>query len=344
MPRHPAVIVHSLHSDWGALSPLLTQISGRPGLKNAQLRKILAAGFDVVHWHNLSLVGGPGALECAHAVRLCTLHDYWLICPTHILFKFNREACTKRSCVRCSLAHKRPPQTWRSTRWFREALTHVDRFLAPSEFVRQQFRRSPLALETTVLPHFIPPLASKSGPSVPRKSYYLYVGRLERAKGLQTVIPLFRNSGRTLYIVGAGNFERELRAQAAGAPNIVFLGRVPHAELDGLYAAARATIVPSICFETFGLIALEALQHATPVVASNYGALPEVLANNPGGFVYRDITELSAILDQLDSDPATFEKAGQTGRSEIQRYSVEIHLDRYFAIIREIRERQNKVQ
>jgi glycosyltransferase involved in cell wall biosynthesis len=335
MPLHPAIIVHTLRSPWGALSPLLTYMTGGPGLKSPQLRKILSAGFDVVHWHNVSLVGGPGALSYGRGVRLCTLHDYWFICPTHILFKFNREACTERACLRCTLAHARPPQPWRAGGSMRAAIRHIDRFLAPSEFVRQQFRNSPLGIDATVLPHFIP--ASAEGTSPERREHYLYVGRLEKAKGLQTIIPLFRDTRRPLVIAGAGDFEAGLRSLAQGAGHIRFLGRVPHAELAQLYAAARATIVPSICFETFGLIALESLQRGTPAIVSAYGALPEVVAGNPGGFVYHDLRELESILDRFDSDPLAARRAGEEGRSALERYSVEAHLKRYFQIIEEAR-------
>src|SRR5207248_2438215 len=105
-------------------------------------------------------------------------------------------------------------------------------------------------------------------PAQARNGHYLYVGRLERAKGLQTILPLFRETGRPLRIAGAGNYENELRKMAGGAANIKFLGRVPHRELRKLYAGARASIVPSICFETFGLIALESLEQGTPVITS----------------------------------------------------------------------------
>lgn len=333
MPVHPAVAVHTLRSPWRALSPTLTQLTGGPGLKSSALRDILSRDFDVVHWHNLSLIGGPGALKYGRGVRLCTLHDYWFICPTHILFRFGREACTERSCFRCTLAHARPPQFWRSGPWLRQNLCFVDRFLAPSEFVRRQFHDSPLAIEAEVLPHFLAPVAAEAEVEAEQRRYYVYVGRLEPAKGLQTVIPLFRETGRHLLIAGAGNYESALRKLADGSPQIRFLGRVPHHELGPLYAGARATIVPSICYETFGLTALESLQRGIPAVVSAYGALPEVAAGNPGGLVYRGIDELTQILDRFDSDPRIPAALGKAGREAVQRYSLEAHLAHYFRII-----------
>src|SRR5439155_22548886 len=134
-------------------------------------------------------------------------------------------------CFRCTLAKARPPQRGRAGGLLRDSIRHIARFLAPSEFVRHQFLHSPLGIEATVLPHFIPPSTAPAEPPQPRREYYLYVGRLEKAKGLQTVIPLFRETGRLLLIAGAGNFESELRKLAEDSGRIRFLGRVPHADL-----------------------------------------------------------------------------------------------------------------
>ena len=97
-PNHRNVQVHSLKSRLGALSPLTTYLSGRPLLKAATLREILnGTRYDVIHYHNVSLIGGPEILHYgrASAIKLYTTHEYWLVCPTHILFKYNREACTQ---------------------------------------------------------------------------------------------------------------------------------------------------------------------------------------------------------------------------------------------------------
>src|SRR5262249_41637194 len=96
---HPNVKVHALRSPTGFLSPLVTQQTGRPALKSSQLKAILEQPFDVIHFHNISLVGGPKVLEYGRGVKLYTLHEYWLICPTHMLFKFDREVCTEQACL-----------------------------------------------------------------------------------------------------------------------------------------------------------------------------------------------------------------------------------------------------
>src|SRR5436853_1139793 len=81
------VTVHGLESALGGLSPLATQQTGRPYLKTRGISDVLDRGFDVIHYHNESLVGGPSVLAPGDSVKLYTLHEYWLVCPTHLLFR-----------------------------------------------------------------------------------------------------------------------------------------------------------------------------------------------------------------------------------------------------------------
>ena len=93
-------LFHGLKSRWGFLSPLSTLETGIPLFKRSRIREILSAGFDVIHYHNVSLVGGPKILEYGQAIKLYTPHEYWLVCPTHMLFRFNREPCLRRGLPR----------------------------------------------------------------------------------------------------------------------------------------------------------------------------------------------------------------------------------------------------
>ena len=110
------VEVIRLRSRFGALSVLLTQQAGRPILQGRRIRRILNNGqFDVINFHNISLVGGPGVLGAGSALKLYMAHEHWLVCPSHVLWRHNREACSGRECLRCVLTYRRPPQLWRYT-------------------------------------------------------------------------------------------------------------------------------------------------------------------------------------------------------------------------------------
>ena len=340
---HPGIVVHTLSSSLGAFSPLLTQATGEPWLKRTKIAKILALGFDVIHWHNLSLIGGPGALDLGTGVKLCTLHDYWIICPTHILFKNNEAACLTRECFQCQLHYRRPPQLWRYRDSIKHGIQHVDRFIAPSHFVQEQFCKDPLSIRATLLPHFLPgpllPCPDKTSDS----GYFLFCGRLEKAKGLQTILPVFRKTQHRLLIAGAGSYEATLRALAAGSPNIEFLGRVPYDQLACLYRSARATIVPSVCYETFGLVILESLKEMTPVITSSFGALPEVVQETGGGVMYKNLEEFEILLDKFAQSGEAARAMGRIGYSNLSRYSDEEHLRKYFSIIDSVKTRSEQM-
>ncbi|HEV8599877.1 MAG TPA: glycosyltransferase, partial [Gemmatimonadales bacterium] len=100
--HHPNVTVVPLRSRFRWLSPLVTYLSGRPGLKSRALDRIFAAErFDVVHFHLVTLFG-PGVLRYgAGALRVYTTHDHWLVCPMYDLWKQKRELCEKPACLRC---------------------------------------------------------------------------------------------------------------------------------------------------------------------------------------------------------------------------------------------------
>lgn len=70
----PNVEVHTLESSLGMLSPLATHQTGRPFFKSSRLKEILERPFDVIHYHNVSLVGGPDVLRFGRAVKFYTLH------------------------------------------------------------------------------------------------------------------------------------------------------------------------------------------------------------------------------------------------------------------------------
>jgi glycosyltransferase involved in cell wall biosynthesis len=340
------VTVHRLHSRAGIVSPMLTHLSGLPLLKTRRLQEILARGFDVVHYHNMSLMGVPGPrLGAAGAVTLYTLHEYWLVCPTHMLFKYDRAPCTRPRCVPCTLAHGRPPQLWRGLGLLRRAAERIDVFIAASRFVRRKHEEMGFARPVAVLPHFTthrpvsgPPPAWLSGTA----PYFLFVGRLERVKGLHTLIPIFRRYPRArLLVAGTGSHEGTLRRMAADAANIGFLGYQPRDRLTQLYARAVALIVPSLWYEVFGLVILEAFAQRTPAIVRNTGGMPEIIEHSGGGVAYDTDAQLLATMDRLLDAPDVRDSLGRRGHEALQRrWSPEAHIERYMLLIRQAADRR----
>ena len=298
-----------LRSGLGPISPALTQQLGRPVVNGGRIRRVLAdGGFDIVHFNNISLVGGPGVLGAGDGIKVYEAHEHWLVCPTHVLWRFNREPCTSRSCLRCVLSHRRPPQLWRHTGYLDRQLEEIDLFLAKSEFSRRKHGEFGFTRHMEVLPYFLRDVTGEPPPPRPEESphdrpYFLFVGRLERIKGLDDVIPVFRHYGDAdLLIAGDGTHEEALRGLAAGTDRVRFLGRTGHEKLERYYRHAIALVVPSICFETFGIILIEAFRQRTPVIARRIGPFPEIVEACGGGELFEAPEELVASMRRLQED------------------------------------------
>ncbi len=345
-PNETGVTLHSLRRGWGMLSPLLSQQTGRPWLKGNSIRRILASqDFDVLHFHNISLFG-PRVLEIPTtnpaAIKLYTMHEHWLVCPMHVLWKNNERICDQPACIRCSLAFRRPPQLWRYTGLMEKSLDSVDGFLSPSDSTREVHYQHGFRREIERLPLFVPdPQTSEANKY--ERPYFLFVGRLERIKGLQEIIPVFRERPEfDLLIAGAGSYEPQLRLLAGNSGNIKFLGWVPQSRLAPLYSGATALLVPSICYEVFGLTVVEAFAHGTPAIVSALGSLQELVNESEAGFVYRNAAELLTSLHRLHDDPHLRQRMGANGyRAFLAKWSEEAHLDAYFQLLASVSRRKN---
>jgi glycosyltransferase involved in cell wall biosynthesis len=334
------VEVVPLESGLGSLSPALTQQTGRPLLNRRAIRRIFERkAFHVINYHNISLVGGPGVLALGRAVKVFTASEHWLVCPTHVLFRHRREPCPGRQCLRCTLAYRRPPQLWRYTGYLERQLRHVDAFIALSEFSRNKHREFGFPREMEVVPNFLPDETfseSTAGEGPPHeRPYFLFVGRLERIKGLDDVIPLFHTyRSADLLIAGDGEHGQALRRIAAGAPGVRFLGHVSQQALPRYYRNALALIMPSAGYETFGATVIEAFGRSTPVLARRIGPLPELVERSGGGMVFDSAPELLAAMKRLQSDDGLRRRMGDAaGRGFQEHWSESAVLPQYLNVV-----------
>jgi glycosyltransferase involved in cell wall biosynthesis len=340
-PSHPGVTVHGLRSRRPWLTSLAAHQAGRPFLQAREIQSVLdRRPYDVVHFHNISLFG-PGVLGMTPArgrpLKLYTTHEHWLVCPTHVLWKFNERACERPDCLKCTLHAKRPPQIWRYTGAIARATAHVDLFLAPSRFTARMHGERGFRRPFEVLPLFVEQDGRdhRAGPRPHERPYFLFVGRLERLKGVETLIRVSRSGPDVdLLIAGTGADESRLKALAADNPRVHFLGAVAQPSLGPLYAHAIATCIPSLTYEIFPTVALESLARGTPVIAHDLGGLPEIVEDSGGGIVYRTDEALAAAMRRLIDEPALRREMGDNGaRAVTERWSREAHLARYLSLI-----------
>jgi glycosyltransferase involved in cell wall biosynthesis len=259
----------------------------------AEVREIIRRfSPDVVHAHNLFPGLSPSVLrEVDGRVPLVmTLHNFRLICLPGVLYRDGKicEDCLGRvpwpgvihgcyqGTVPASLALGVSLALHRSIATF----DGVDLFLAISQFVRTKHIEGGLPPERVVVkPHFVwaGRLRKRVG------EYFLYLGRLSREKGVDTLLAACRKGKTKLVIAGGGPEEPRLRSTAP--PNVKFLGTVSPARAVNLISSARAILVPSLSYEAAGRVVLEAYASGVPALASKVGGLPEVVRDGVTGLL-----------------------------------------------------------
>jgi glycosyltransferase involved in cell wall biosynthesis len=344
----PGLTIVPLTTRIGRLSLLLTHQLGRPVVHRRRLHELLEGRpFDVVVFHNVSLVGGPGLLSYGgSAARMYMAHEHWLVCQSHTLWRHNRELCDGRQCTRCALHYHKPPQVWRWTNYLEKQAGHVDMFVAMSEFSRAKHQEFGFSWPMEVLPFGLPPLPRMTGEdaSPHERPYFLFAGRLERIKGLDDVIPAFSEyEAADLVIAGDGTDAVRLRTIAAGSPRVRFVGWLQADELDRYYRHALALIVPSVCYETFGIITIEAFRHGTPVIARRIGPFPEIVERAGAGELFTTRGELADALRRMQTEPARRVAMGRAGYEAYRaHYTEQIVVERFLQLAEQAIERRRR--
>jgi glycosyltransferase involved in cell wall biosynthesis len=156
---------------------------------------------------------------------------------------------------------------WRYTGKLERRLSDIDMFIARSEFSRRKHREFGFAPPMQVSCRTFSPAISRTVPNRRRRHgphdrpYFLTVGRLAKIKGLDSVIRAFkRYPDADLLIVGHGEELASLKAAAEGMPNVKFVGAIPNQDLRRFYEHAIAAIMPSLGYETFGIVLIEAFR------------------------------------------------------------------------------------
>ena len=160
------------------------------------------------------------------------------------------------------------------------------------------------------------------------------------------MIPIFKEKPNyDLLIAGDGEYREELTKLAGKSPNIKFLGRLEQKSLRNLYREAIGVIVPSICFETFGIIIIESFSMKTPVIVNNLGALPEVVEDSGGGFIYNNQSEFVDAMEKLAENPALRDELGNKGYAAFLKYwNEDAHLAQYVDLIETIQNKSEKTE
>jgi glycosyltransferase involved in cell wall biosynthesis len=234
-----------------------------------------------------------------------TLHEYLPICHRdgQMVRTGTEELCQEESPRRCHECFTSvSPQTFfMRKRFIQSHLALVDRFIAPTEYVRDRYVDWGLPADRVVVePQGIIPATDRRADQDdgrPRNRFG-YFGQLNPYKGADVLLEAMDILGGDfdghLWIHGANleiqpvEFRERVAALADGSrKNITFAGPYERRELSGLMAEIDWVVVPSIWWETGPIVVMEAFQYGRPVICSDIGGMSEKVTNGVNGLHFR---------------------------------------------------------
>jgi glycosyltransferase involved in cell wall biosynthesis len=292
---------------------------------------------DVAHVRNIYHHLSPSILWELRRQRvpvLYHLNDFQLLCPNYNLVA-NGQACERcrggrfwRAVTQGCYSGGRAAGAVLATqayvhRWSRTYEKCVDRFLAPSQFVRDKLVEYGWPQDKIdILPHFQRD-GEDSLASANELAPVHYFGRLSAEKGIADLLhAMSRLPSIPLKIAGDGPLRADLESlvQKLGLRTVEFVGHAQGPELDRLIDEARFTVLPSRAFETLGKTILESYARGRAVIASDMGSRREFVRHGETGLLYRagDVGQLAEALSFLNQRPELAAKMGRAGRKFVR--------------------------
>jgi glycosyltransferase involved in cell wall biosynthesis len=312
---------------------------------------------DIAHVNNLYFQLSPTPLLTLHErgiPTVMTVHDYHMISPQYMMWSHGRvEDWSGKGLVRASLSRFHKASLAASFAAYLAYSFHrragyyrlVDRYIAPTYFVKRMLVRGGFEEgRIHVLPFGI--AADAIVPRYEDDGYVLFAGRLVEEKGVWTVLRAARELPNVKFkIAGCGPEEAALHEVGDRMKNVEFVGFQTGDALANLYRGARCVIVPSLWYEVFGLVALEAMAAGKPVIASNIGGLPEVVEDRQTGLLVApgSVAQLAEAIDRLAHDATLARQLGQNGRKRaLHEFNLEKHYQGLIHIYNEARREHGK--
>lgn len=305
---------------------------------------------QIVHFHNTFPLLSPSCYYAAKregAAVVQTLHNYRLICPNALLFREGHpcESCTHHAFFWPAIAHTCYRSSRSATAVTSAMLTlhrmlgtwtkRVDAYIALTDFARSKFVASGLpARKVYIKPNF---LEQDPGVGTEQGRYGLFVGRLVKEKGLHSLLRAWKllNGSVPLKIVGAGPLAGWLQEQMTSVAGIEWTESLSRVDLLNTMKRAIFLVVPSIWYEGFPLVIVEAFAVGCPVISSNIGPLSSIVDHGRTGlhFTPGNAWDLACKLRRFLSFPNGTASMRRQARLEFERrYSAETNYSSLLSI------------
>ena len=297
---------------------------------------------DVVHVHNIYPGLGP-AIHIAAQKRgvplVMTVHNYRLRCPNGYMFTEGQlcQRCQSGNHLNAVIHRCFPSKTqsvsYATALWLHRFVLRLEKkvalFIAPSNFMSRRLVSWGIdESRTRAIPNFVDPIPDASAGV---GGYGLFVGRLSAEKGVDNLLRALKQAGDPPFrIAGEGPLAESLLSSAAqlGLENTTFLGLQTAEQVTALMRGARFLALPSISEESSGLAAIEAMAAGRPLLVSDRGGLPELIADGTGvSWAAGDEPGLARHIGSLMTDDSLCREMGTRSlHAATTRYSADTHL------------------
>ncbi len=320
--------------------------------KKALLQQLEEHQPSVVHVHNFFPILTPSIYDACIESKIPviqTLHNYRTICPSALLMRDGQlcETCINHSpyhavihkCYRDSsigsffvanmVAYHRKHRTWQ---------TKVNHFIALTHFAKSKFIEAGFpADKIRVKPNFIED-PFKNGETLPAKQEKaLFVGRFSQEKGVSVLLEAWQSIQFPLYLAGDGPTFGASTEQSMNN-DIHFLGSQSAEQVHDLMSQAQFLVMPSICYEGFPMVLLEAFAHGMPVICSRLGGMAEIVEDQVTGLHFEagNTEDLAEKIKWMIAHSEECTQMGNNARVEyLAKYTPEINYQQLMAIYQE---------
>lgn len=235
----------------------------------------------------------------------------------------------------------------RRMRYMQQVLAITPRLLTPSDFCRRiyiEYGVPSASLQALPLGMDLNGWKNRPAHKFSSTLRFGYIGTLGQHKGLGVLLKAFQrlaNPDIILNLFGSGPiddpFVVEIKHLATTDPRIVLHGRYDNNQLPQLLASTDVILIPTLCHETFSIVTREALLAGKAVIASEVGAIPEIITHGVNGLLVPpgDESALTAAMAQLADDRELVEQLAEATKQTYIK-SVKEHLLEIEAIYQEV--------
>lgn len=303
----------------------------------------------MVHSHNWMVRSFLPLKKWSKAKLVATVHDYSLKCANWILM-YHGEPCSgpgPAKCLQCAATSYGKAKgaavtlgNWAMAPSERRA---VDMFVPVSRAVAAGNGLPTGKSPYRVIPNFIPDNvgelhdeSKEYTEQLPPGGYLLFVGSLTRQKGIETLLEAYAGLAGAPPLVLVGYTLPD--TPKTFPPGVVVLKNWPHKAVMTAWRRSLAGIVPSIWPDPCPTVAMEAMATGKPVIASNIGGLPDIVADGETGIVVTpgDADALRAAMERLIDDPELAARMGAAGSRRVENFHASTVVDQIEAMYAEV--------